>query len=170
MKSIYAILFYSFFVRSPATCAFNNTMSANTHLFNASSFTVMGPTVFPKPSDAAGEESFPLLKSTFGKHRPKVDAVFTFACEYKFNTFITFVTSLRKTGFGGDIVIAISQLDLKEKGVMEFLKNQPGKDWPRILSCPYKQGKTSLPSSVTHSTLVSSIIFIHTNRRRNIRY
>ena len=53
---------------------------------------------------------------------------------------------------------------------MEFLKNQPGKDWPRILSCPYKQGKTSLPSSVTHSTLVSSIIFIHTNRRRNIRY
>ena len=95
------------------------TLSA-AHLFTPSSFTVVGPTVFPKPSDMLGQDARPNLQPTFGHHRPGVDAVFVFAAEYGIDTYLCFVKSLRRTGFIGDIVFAVSILDIRGKGVKEF--------------------------------------------------
>jgi hypothetical protein len=116
--------------QNPPSFVSKDTASTNAQLFTPSNFNVQGPNVFPKPSDAAGiRDVVPILKPTFGKHRSHVDAVFVFAAEYKFPTYLTFVTSLRKTGFAGDIVFAISTLDLKSYGVQDFLRNEEGKPW-----------------------------------------
>ena len=95
------------------------TLSA-AHLFTPASFTTVGPTVFPKPSDMLGEGARPNLQPTFGQHRPDVDAVFVFAAEYGLDTYLCFVKSLRRTGFTGDIVLAVSVLDIAANGVKEF--------------------------------------------------
>ena len=96
------------------------TLSA-AELFTPSTFTVVGPTIFPKPSDMLGEDAQPNLQPTFGQHRPDADAVFVFAAEYGLDTYLCFVESLRRTGFTGDIVFAVSILDVSGKGVKEFL-------------------------------------------------
>lgn len=95
------------------------------HLFTPASFTTVGPSVFPKPSALLGEDALPYLQPTYGQHRADADAVFVFAAEYGLNTYICFVESLRKTGFTGDVVFAVSILDMKEKGVEPFLRNSP---------------------------------------------
>lgn len=99
------------------------TASSAVHLLTPSSFTVVGPSVFPKPS-AYGQDNDdvqPYLKPSFGAHRQEADAVFVFAAEYGLNTYICFVESLRKTGFTGDIVFAVSTLDLKDVYTREYL-------------------------------------------------
>lgn len=95
------------------------------HLFTTAAFTVVGPSTFPKPSDLIGEDALPNLQPTFGKHRATEDALFVLAVEYKLNTYLCFVESLRATGYKGDIVFALSILDIKEKGVEQYLKDTP---------------------------------------------
>jgi len=51
-----------------------------------------------------------LMKSTFGRHRSNVDAVFAVSQGYPLQNFIGFVETLDKTGFDGDIVLSISTL------------------------------------------------------------
>lgn len=99
------------------------TASSAAHLLTPSSFTVVGPTTFPKPSSYGddNDDAQPYLKPTFGVHRQDVDAVLVFAAEYGLNTYICFVESLRKTGFTGDIVFAVSKLDVKDRSTREFL-------------------------------------------------
>jgi hypothetical protein len=102
-----------------------NHETSSVHLFTPAAFTTVGPSVFPKPSAMLGEDSLPHLEPTYGEHRADADAVFVFAAEYGLNTYICFVQSLRKTGFTGDIVFAVSILDMKEKGVEPYLRNSP---------------------------------------------
>jgi hypothetical protein len=95
-------------------------------MFEHSDFTVIGPSSFPKPSAKAHPDAVPAFQPTFGQHRPDQDAVMAFAAEYGLNTYLTFVTTLRNTGFTGDIVFAVSKLDVERKGVKEYFESQPG--------------------------------------------
>ncbi len=67
--------------------------SNNTIIFQKSSYKIIGPSVFPKPSDVDGKGLIPILKPTFGKHRPHADAVFVLGCKCKFLTYFIFVAS-----------------------------------------------------------------------------
>lgn len=140
--------------------ALNYTASANSHLFTPSSFNVHGPNIFPKPSDAAGIRNVvPILTPTYGKHRSHVDAIFVFAAEYSLPIYLTFVKSLRKTGFAGDIVFAVSTLDLKADNVQNFLKNEEGKTW-------FRENGRICPSAQTQSY----VLFSSPNIRRPCPY
>ena len=98
-------------------------------LFQLSDYTVLGPTQFPKPTDLIRQqlqdalqpikghptvEVTPRLKPVLGQHRSDQDAVFVFASEYDLSIYQGFILSLRKTGFQGDIVLAVSPLDMAE--------------------------------------------------------
>ena len=102
------------------------SVNNNIPLLVKSDFTVLGPSVFPKPSAMAGVDALPYLKPTYGQHRPNQDAVLVFAAEYGFNTYVCFVESLRRTGFQGDIVFAVSKLDLNQRNVPQFFETTPG--------------------------------------------
>ncbi len=106
-------------------------------MFQLSDFTVLGTSSFPKPSAMAERLSFnhsilsttspivPYLKPVHGTHRATADAVFLFAAEYPLSSYILFISSLRLTGYDGDIVIAISQLDWNDKAVRSYLSHDP---------------------------------------------
>ena len=49
------------------------------------------------------------------------DAIFALACKYDLKYYQRFVGSLRKSGFTGDIVLAVSPVDQMKPGVMEYL-------------------------------------------------
>jgi hypothetical protein len=91
---------------------------------------VLGPTVFPKPSDVAEQASddviVPALQPVIGQHRPDQDAVFAFAAEYPIKNYVLFVQSLRKTGFTGDIVLSVHEIDLRNAEIRAFLSSDPG--------------------------------------------
>lgn len=100
-------------------------------LFEISDFTVVGPTAFPEPSRLAtqqlkdGEELVHLLRPRIGSHRPDQDAVFIFAEEYPLTNYIVFISTLRDTGFDGDLVMAISPIDYKDPLIRKYLESQP---------------------------------------------
>ncbi|VEU41447.1 unnamed protein product [Pseudo-nitzschia multistriata] len=100
-------------------------------------FTILGPTVFPKPTYVYGDDVpsdkdlVTYLQPTSGSHRPDRDSVFVFAAEYKFDTYVLFLMSLYDTGFRGDVVFGISKMDWENKEVRKFLEhwqNAAGKD------------------------------------------
>jgi hypothetical protein len=45
----------------------------------AQNYQVVGPSVFPKPTRLISNYAVPILKPTFGQHRPEKDAVFAYA-------------------------------------------------------------------------------------------
>jgi hypothetical protein len=119
-------------------------------LFQLSDYTVLGPSQFPTPTQfiqtklqaplegqkgAPRIEVTPLLQPTLGQHRADQDAVFVFASEYELSIYQGFILSLRKTGYQGDIVLAVSPLDMAAKGakptttrqeqVQEFFASDP---------------------------------------------
>jgi len=126
MISLQSIFLFLLLSAAAIPCALCTALSNYTKLFSASDWIISGPTVFPKPTDFAGSDILPILTPTIGKHRPHVDAVFVFAIEYELTTYLTFVSSLRKTGFQGDIVFAISELDYKDAEVKDFLTYATG--------------------------------------------
>jgi hypothetical protein len=81
---------------------------------------VSGPTKFPRPTDYTGSAE-PYLQPVHGTHRPDEDAVIAFAAEYPLSSYLSFIESLRATGFSGDIVLAISPLDMRKPDVWEYL-------------------------------------------------
>jgi hypothetical protein len=108
-------------------------------LFQISDYTVLGPSQFAKPTHvihtalqaklkeeneqnpkksakAHDVEVAPMLKPVLGKHRADQDAVFVFASEYDLSIYQGFILSLRKTGYKGDIVLAVSPLDVAAPG------------------------------------------------------
>jgi hypothetical protein len=92
------------------------------HLFQyADAAFVSGPTQFPRPTDYAGASAEPYLQPVHGTHRPDEDAVIAFAAEYPLSSYLSFIESLRATGFSGDIVLAISPLDMRKPDVWEYL-------------------------------------------------
>jgi hypothetical protein len=89
---------------------------------------VIGPSRFPAPTEVAlvrEEETttmiVPYLQPIAGHHRPSVDVVVAFAAEYPLSNYVTFIESLRATGFTGDVVLAISPLDQRKTDVWEYL-------------------------------------------------
>jgi len=109
-------------------------LKAHLPLFDMARFTTIGPSVFPKPSDKAkkflqdGESKSNItihLQPSFGRHRPEQDAVMVFAAEYGLGSYILFLTTLRLTGYSGDVVMAISQLDYKDDEVRKYLQHDP---------------------------------------------
>lgn len=96
-------------------------------LFQPSDFNVIGPSSFPKPSAKAHPDAMPAFQPTFGQHRPDQDAVMAFAAEYDLRNYLIFVTTLRNTGFTGDIVLCVSKLDVDKSGVKQYFESQqPG--------------------------------------------
>jgi len=87
---------------------------------------VLGPTTFPKPTRCIGDDGVPVLQPALGEHRPDRDAVVAYASEYKLENYILFVESLRKTGFEGDVVLSVTQGDLKKQDIYEYLSNAEG--------------------------------------------
>lgn len=104
-------------------------------LFQLSDYTVLGPSQFPEPTKIVQQhlqlqleglpnqknggvhlsvEVTPILKPVLGSHRPDQDAVFVFASEYDISVYQGFILSLRKTGYMGDIVLAVSPLDMAD--------------------------------------------------------
>lgn len=67
------------------------------------------------------EEDIMLSKPTMGKHRPNVDAIFSFIFGY-FEDLVFFILSARKSGFDGDIVVNIPERSTLDKEVMKFLE------------------------------------------------
>jgi hypothetical protein len=112
--------------------------SKDPHLakFEVSDYTVLGPTQFPEPTllvqrelesrlpQHTNVEVAPILKPRIGVHRPEQDAVFAFASEYGLPTYQGFVLSLRKTGFQGDIVLALSPSDFADPGQTPTYKQE----------------------------------------------
>ena len=92
-------------------------------LFNPSNtYSLLGPTRFPKPTDMVGKNAAIVVEPTFGKHRPDQDAVMAYAEGYELVHYIAFVETLKETGFQGDIVLAVSAIDELRQGVEEYLR------------------------------------------------
>jgi len=100
---------------------------------------VLGPSVFPKPTDYVAHlyatkegldednvEAVPYLQPTYGKHRPDQDAVIAFAAEYVLDNYMVFIESLRKTGFQGDIVLSVTEMDMRKDDLRNYLSTAPG--------------------------------------------
>ena len=109
---------------------------------------------YPFPSDAASETSHVILQPTFGSHRD-TDAVFAFAEGYDLNVYVTFIESLKSTGFKGDVVLSVSHINGMKNGVEEYLKwySQQPDDALRVVAyalqweCYKKSGTRILPTN-----------------------
>lgn len=85
---------------------------------------------YPSPAEMAVEgegegadAAEVLLEPTFGRHRPQRDAVFAFAEGYELKIYLTFMESLRSTGYTGDVVLAVSSPPKLKEGVEDYLRS-----------------------------------------------
>jgi hypothetical protein len=108
------------------------TRDTHIPLFELSDITVIGPSSFPKPnalaakgSPSSTDEIVNYLSPAFGTHRPNEDAVFLFAAEYALPIYVLFLSTLRETGYTGDVVIAISKLDYNDRYIKDYLESDP---------------------------------------------
>ena len=62
------------------------------------------------------------VKPLFGVKHQGGDAIFALACNYPKEYYARFVGSLRKFGYNGDIVLAVSPLEKMKPGVAEYVK------------------------------------------------
>jgi len=87
------------------------------------------PTLHPKktyftPSFMAHPNATIFIKPIFGQHRPNRDAVFAFAEQYPVEVYVQFLTSLRNSGYQGDVVLSVSTVDKMKRNVEKYLKQQ----------------------------------------------
>lgn len=87
---------------------------------------VSGPTYFPPPTHKVGDDGVPYLKPALGTHRKDQDAVVAYASEYQIQNYVVFIESLRRTGYKGDIVLSVTEGDLKNKEIHDYLSNAEG--------------------------------------------
>jgi hypothetical protein len=83
---------------------------------------VIGPTQFPKPTRMLNDTAVVVVEPTFGTHRYNQDVVMAYAEGYSLPYYIMFIETLRKTGFTGDIVLAIAHYSLLADHVEEYLR------------------------------------------------
>eukprot|EP00584_Thalassiosira_punctigera_P000772 CAMPEP_0172531706 /NCGR_PEP_ID=MMETSP1067-20121228/4998_1 /TAXON_ID=265564 ORGANISM="Thalassiosira punctigera, Strain Tpunct2005C2" /NCGR_SAMPLE_ID=MMETSP1067 /ASSEMBLY_ACC=CAM_ASM_000444 /LENGTH=496 /DNA_ID=CAMNT_0013316109 /DNA_START=154 /DNA_END=1641 /DNA_ORIENTATION=+ len=113
---------------------------------------------FPLPSDAVPSESVSpeiILQPTYGSHRPRQNAVFAFAEGYDLNVYVTFIESLKNTGYTGDVVLSVSYIEGMKSGVKDYLEwySQQQGDSLRVISyaltweCYKKSGVRILPTN-----------------------
>ena len=72
------------------------------------------PVLGPVPTEGA--------QPLFGVKHQGGDAIFALACNYPKEYYARFVGSLRKFGYNGDIVLAVSPLEKMKPGVAEYVK------------------------------------------------
>ena len=84
--------------------------------------TVQGLVTFRTPQEAVGVDAKVLLRPTMGVHRPSSNAVFAFAEGYDLKVYVTFIESLKQTGFVGDVVLAVSETKKMKPSVLDYLK------------------------------------------------
>jgi hypothetical protein len=69
------------------------------------------------------EESIvPFVQPVLGAHRPDHDVVIAYAAEYQLRSYVLFIESLLDTGYAGDIVLAVHELDLQQSDIREYLQ------------------------------------------------
>jgi hypothetical protein len=118
------------------TTSYDATIRHHLDLFHYSEeLHVLGPTRFPKPTeifqskrDYNAERTsvtniVPYLRPVHGQHRPEKDALVAFAAEYPILNYLSFIESLRETGYKGDVILSISQLDIQKEDVWTYLTN-----------------------------------------------
>ena len=98
---------------------------------------VWAPTHFPPPTLKIGPDVQILLEPSFGQHRPDQNAVFAYAEGYKLSYYMHFLETLTKTGFRGDVVLAIAEDAILRDDVKEYLQT-------------YAEGDPSKPSAVVY--------------------
>jgi hypothetical protein len=85
---------------------------------------VIGPTTFPRPTDrlenAAGSRV--VVKPTWGRHRPDMDAVFAYAEGYSLPYYMMFLETLQQTGYRGDVVLAVAEPRLMDEMAASYLQ------------------------------------------------
>jgi hypothetical protein len=86
---------------------------------------VLGPSTFPKPTDKLPNGAVPIVTPIHGEHRPDHDAILAYAEGYDIVWYLSFVESLKATGFQGDLVFAIAEESIRSKGIFEYLSAQP---------------------------------------------
>ena len=86
---------------------------------------VMGPSTFPKPTDKLPDGAVPIIEPIVGRHRPDHDAILAYAEGYDVRWYLSFIESLKSTGFQGDLVLLIAEERVRRKGVLEYLAAQP---------------------------------------------
>ena len=116
----------------------SDDMERNNNFQTVPAAHVVGPTVFPKPTDIPPSNNndssslsqtqtttalAPFLKPVLGTHRPDQDAVLVFASEYALENYVLFIESLRATGFSGDIVMAIHPKDWKKPTIQDYFRS-----------------------------------------------
>ena len=94
----------------------------------STTFPVLGPNTFPKPSDMVALDAQIALGPSLGHHRPDRDAVLAYAEGYPLQNYIVFIESLLATGFDGDIVLAVASLGSMAEGVQEYLESHINND------------------------------------------
>lgn len=77
---------------------------------------------WPSPIEIYGDQAILKLEPMFGKIRPDKDAVFSIARGLELQELVRFVGSLLKTGFDGDIVLAVSQKHELAPDWLQFLE------------------------------------------------
>ncbi|VEU43121.1 unnamed protein product [Pseudo-nitzschia multistriata] len=86
---------------------------------------VNSPSFFPKPTYPLNDpDVVVVVEPEIGKHRPDQDVVMAYAEGYTLDYYMSFIETLRATGFDGDIVLATSEYGLLKKNVLEYLKSQ----------------------------------------------
>ena len=80
-------------------------------------------TSIPQFTSPAPGNTHVSLEPTFGKHRAHADAIFAFAEGYELKIYLTFLESLKATGYNGDLVLSVSALDKLKPGVEEYLRS-----------------------------------------------
>ena len=78
-------------------------------------------TIYPSPTR---DGTRPIIKPTFGKHRPHVDAMFALAEGYDLKIYLLFIESIKQTGFTGDLVLSVSAISELKHGVEDYLRSQ----------------------------------------------
>ena len=83
----------------------------------------VGPSTWPKPTHLFQNDNVvPIVEPIIGQHRPENNAVFAYAEGYPVENYVLFISTLRATGFDGDIVLAIA--DEPAEFVVEYLSSQ----------------------------------------------
>lgn len=91
----------------------------------ADEIAVSSPSAFPKPTFLLNDPTIEVVvEPEIGQHRPDQDVVMAYAEGYSIEYYISFITTLRDTGFDGDIVLATSEYDLLKPYVLEYLQSQ----------------------------------------------
>jgi len=78
----------------------------------------------------------------WGAHHPDSDAVLAMGSGYGMNEWRLFVGSLRRSGFEGDICVAVSQDDMRNNELLEYTKRMNVILYEIQLDCTGKSGRT----------------------------